>query len=150
MNPTDRANGAGRRVFARSRRRKRKQPQGSLWERLTPLDDRRFAAPVEAHFDPRDGQTSTNRILCCDLPPTTLADLIDESRTATSIDVLTANGRLWLLNSRTGGLGHIYLDDGRFKPIRIYPGRLRGSTFVVDHTVVLRLSAAATTRLNLP
>ena len=45
-------------------------------------------------------------------------------------------GRLWVLNSGTGYLGHVDLEQGRFVPLTFCPGYLRGLTFVGDYAVV--------------
>jgi uncharacterized protein (TIGR03032 family) len=45
-------------------------------------------------------------------------------------------GRLWVLNSGTGHLGHVDLESGRFVPLTFCPGYLRGLTFVGDYAVV--------------
>jgi len=39
------------------------------------------------------------------------------------------DGRLWLLNSGTGELGTVDLEDGRFEPVCFCPGYLRGLAF---------------------
>jgi uncharacterized protein (TIGR03032 family) len=44
--------------------------------------------------------------------------------------------RLWVLNSGTGYLGYIDLEQGRFVPMTFCPGYLRGLTFVGDYAVV--------------
>jgi uncharacterized protein (TIGR03032 family) len=46
------------------------------------------------------------------------------------------HGRLWLLNSGTGEIGHIDLDNGRFEPVAFCPGYLRGLAFVGDYAIV--------------
>lgn len=45
-------------------------------------------------------------------------------------------GRLWLLNSGTGELGHVDLKSGRFEPVAFCPGYARGLAFIGDHAVV--------------
>jgi protein O-GlcNAc transferase len=45
-------------------------------------------------------------------------------------------GRLWLLNSGTGELGHVDRERGRFEPVAFCPGFLRGLAFLGDHAVV--------------
>ncbi len=44
--------------------------------------------------------------------------------------------QLWLLNSGSGELGRIDLDNGRFEPVAFCPGYLRGLSFVGDYAVV--------------
>ena len=46
------------------------------------------------------------------------------------------DGRLWVLNSGTGELGTIDLDDGRFEPICFCPGYLRGLAFHQGYAIV--------------
>ena len=46
------------------------------------------------------------------------------------------DGRLWILNSGTGELGTIGLNDGRFEPLCFCPGYLRGLTFHGGYAVV--------------
>lgn len=50
------------------------------------------------------------------------------------------DGKLWILNSGTGYLGTIDLEDGAFEPIAFLPGYGRGLTFVGDHYAVVGLS----------
>ena len=45
-------------------------------------------------------------------------------------------GRLWVLNSGTGYLGYVDLEQGRFVPVTFCPGYLRGLAFVGDYAVV--------------
>ena len=45
-------------------------------------------------------------------------------------------GRLWVLDSGTGYLGHVDSEQGRFVPLTFCPGYLRGLTFVGDYAVV--------------
>ncbi|HKR25248.1 MAG TPA: TIGR03032 family protein [Allosphingosinicella sp.] len=45
-------------------------------------------------------------------------------------------GRLWLLNSGTGELGHVDLEAGRFEPLAFCPGYARGLAFAGDHAIV--------------
>ena len=45
-------------------------------------------------------------------------------------------GRLWLLNSGTGELGHVDLDSGRFVPACFLPGYARGLAFTGDYALV--------------
>ena len=44
--------------------------------------------------------------------------------------------RLWVLNSGTGELGYIDLQQGRFEPIVFCPGYLRGCAFIGNYAVV--------------
>ena len=44
--------------------------------------------------------------------------------------------RLWVLNSGTGYLGHVDLEQGQFVPLTFCPGYLRGLTFVGNYAVV--------------
>lgn len=46
------------------------------------------------------------------------------------------DGRLWLLNSGTGEIGHIELDTGRFVPVAFVPGFSRGLAIVGNHALV--------------
>ena len=50
------------------------------------------------------------------------------------------NGKLWLLNSGTGELGHVDLDSGTFKPLCFLPGYARGLNFVNDRLAIVGLS----------
>lgn len=45
-------------------------------------------------------------------------------------------GRLWVLNSGTGYLGHVDLERGEFVPLAFCPGYLRGLAFAGDYAVV--------------
>jgi uncharacterized protein (TIGR03032 family) len=45
-------------------------------------------------------------------------------------------GKLWLLNSGTGELGHVDLEAGRFEPVAFCPGYARGLAFAGRHAVV--------------
>ena len=44
--------------------------------------------------------------------------------------------RLWVLNSGTGELGHVDLDQGRFVPLCFLPGYARGLSFIGSYAVV--------------
>jgi uncharacterized protein (TIGR03032 family) len=46
------------------------------------------------------------------------------------------DGRLWLLNSGAGELGHIDLKTGKFEAVAFCPGYARGLAFIGDHAVV--------------
>lgn len=46
------------------------------------------------------------------------------------------DGRLWVLNSGAGELGHIDLKTGRFEAVAFCPGYARGLAFVGGHAVV--------------
>jgi uncharacterized protein (TIGR03032 family) len=45
-------------------------------------------------------------------------------------------GRLWLLDSGRGQIGHVDLASGRFEPVAFCPGYARGLAFVGDHALV--------------
>ena len=45
-------------------------------------------------------------------------------------------GKLWLLNSGTGELGHVDLDSGRFVPACFLPGYARGLAFTGEYALV--------------
>lgn len=45
-------------------------------------------------------------------------------------------GRLWLLNSGSGELGHVDLAAGRFEPVAFCPGYARGLAFAGNHAIV--------------
>jgi uncharacterized protein (TIGR03032 family) len=45
-------------------------------------------------------------------------------------------GRLWLLNSGTGGFGHVDPQTGRFEPVAFCPGYARGLAFAGRHAVI--------------
>jgi len=45
-------------------------------------------------------------------------------------------GRLWLLNSGAGELGHVDREAGRFEPVAFCPGYARGLAFAGDHAAV--------------
>lgn len=49
-------------------------------------------------------------------------------------------GKLWLLNSATGELGHLDLKSGGFVPLCFCPGYLRGLAFVGEHFALVGLS----------
>ncbi len=46
------------------------------------------------------------------------------------------DGRLWVLNSGSGELGHIHLKSGAFEPVAFCPGFLRGLAFRDGHAIV--------------
>lgn len=46
------------------------------------------------------------------------------------------DGRLWLLDSGRGQLGHVDTATGRFEPVAFCPGYARGLAFVGDHALV--------------
>ena len=46
------------------------------------------------------------------------------------------NGRLWVLNSGSGELGWVDIDNGKFNPLAFLPGFLRGLTIFGDYAVV--------------
>jgi uncharacterized protein (TIGR03032 family) len=45
-------------------------------------------------------------------------------------------GKLWVLNSGTGELGHVDLDSGKFEPLCFCPGYLRGLAFSGGYAIV--------------
>lgn len=45
-------------------------------------------------------------------------------------------GRLWLLNSGAGELGHVDIKTGKFEPVAFCPGYARGLAFTGGHAVV--------------
>ena len=45
-------------------------------------------------------------------------------------------GKLWILNSGTGELGHIDTENGQFTPIAFCPGYARGLAFVKNFAIV--------------
>lgn len=46
------------------------------------------------------------------------------------------DGRLWLLNSGAGELGHVDVAAGRFEPVAFCPGYARGLAFAGGHAIV--------------
>ena len=46
------------------------------------------------------------------------------------------NGKLWLIQSGTGELGHIDVATGKFEPVCFLPGFARGFSIIGDHAVI--------------